>query len=165
MSRTRTDIQIDAAVGLLARYAVQFPEALHHIDRELRALDGYPASTMGDGMSRSTAELTTVERGADARLRLSVVRSQLVDDRDAILSLISSALAVCRDALGHREAAASGVARCHDALHGREGALEWGRPECEDLPVKAGLCSACYRRELRWRQAHDLIGREVLPVA
>jgi hypothetical protein len=91
------------------------------------------------------------------------VRSTLLDDRDAILSLIASALHVCRDAAGIRAPVV--VARCNDNQVGRDGAIEWGDPTCVDIPVKAGCCSACYQRERRWRLANALAPREIEPAA
>lgn len=163
MARARLDVQIDAAVGLLSNYAELFPVALHHIDRELRAFDGYGAGRTFDGMPQGEAELTSVERNTEARMRLSAVRSQLTDDRDAILSLVASALRVARDAVGTRAPVA--VARCRDNQIGRAGAIEWGRATCEELPAKSGLCSGCYWRETRWRRLHGMGARDVVPVA
>lgn len=157
------DIQLDAAVGLLENYARTLPTALAHIDRELHIVDGWPASTMSDGMPRGESPLTAVERHAEARMRLSGTRAQLVCDRDAILSLITSALHVCRDAVGMR--APMITARCRDNQTGRDGVIEWGDPTCEELPAKAGCCSACYQRERRWRLANALAPRKVEAVA
>ena len=159
MTRTLIDIQLDAAVSLLQNYARTLPVALAHVDRELYVLDGWPASTMSDGMPRGEAALNAVERAADARLRLSTTRTTLIDDRDAILALIASALHVCRDAAGMR--APVDVARCNDNQVGREGTIEWGNPTCSEIPAKAGLCSACYQRERRWRLANALAPREI----
>jgi len=160
---TRIDTQLDAAVGLLQNYARTLPIALAHVDRELNIIDGWPASTMSDGMPRGESTLTAVERAAEARVRLSGVRSTMLDDRDAILSLIASALHVCRDAAGMRAPVA--VARCNDSQVGREGLIEWGNTTCVEIPTKAGLCSACYQRERRWCLANALAPREIEPAA
>ena len=163
MSRTRTDVQLDAAIGLLENYARILPTALAHLDRELHIVDGWPATTMSDGMPRGSAALTAVERGAEARVRLSGTRSTLIDDRDAIIALIASALHVCREAAGMRAPAV--VARCKDNQVGRDGVIEWGDPTCEEIPAKAGCCAACYQRERRWRLARALAPREIEAVA
>ena len=161
--RQTIDIQLDAAIGLLHNYARALPVALAHIDRELHIIDGWPTSTTNDGMPRGDSPLTGVERAADARLRLSSTRTQLLDDRDTILSLIASALHVCRDAAGMRAPIA--VARCNDSQIGRQGLIEWGNTTCVEIPTKAGLCSACYQRERRWRLANALAPREIEPAA
>ena len=164
MTRTLIiDIQLDAAVGLLQNYARTLPVALAHVDRELYVLDGWPSTTMADGMPRGEAALNAVERAAGARLRLSATRTTLIDDRDAILALIASALHVCRDAAGMR--APVEVSRCRDHQVGRDGVIEWGDPTCLEIPVKAGCCSACYQRERRWRLANALAPREIEAVA
>jgi hypothetical protein len=160
---TRIDTQLDAAVGLLQNYARTLPIALAHVDRELHIIDGWPASTFSDGMPRGESTLTAVERAAEARVRLSGVRSTLLDDRDAILSLIASALHVCRDAAGMRAPVV--VARCNDSQVGRDGAIEWGDTTCVEIPVKAGLCAQHYQREYRWRKSHGLSARDVVASA
>lgn len=163
MARTRVDVQIDAAVALLANYAELFPIALHHLDREIAVVDGYGAGQVYEVEPRGQSELTPVERAAEARIRLGSVRVQLVDDRDAILSLVCSALKVARDAVGYR--APVETERCRDNQRRRDGAMEWGREWCEELPNKAGLCWACYQRERRWREAHGMTGRDLAPVS
>jgi hypothetical protein len=158
MSRTPLDIQLDAAVGLLQNYARTLPVALAHLDRELYILDGWPGSTMSDGMPRGASPLTAVERAAEARLLFGSVRSTLLDDRDAILSLIASALHVCRDAAGMR--APVQVKRCGEEQKQRQDSTVWGDAACEELPAKAGLCSAHYQKERRYRLAAGLTPRE-----
>lgn len=161
--RTRLDAMLDAGAEQLRQFAELVPVALAHIDRELRALDGYSASTTGrsDPMPGGTSELTSVERIADARWRLSATRDQILDDRNAIVTLVHSAMQVCRDAIGTRAPVV--VPRCSDAHSGRDGSAVWAIGACEDAPVKVGLCSACYQRERRWRIANGLPEREFIP--
>lgn len=161
--RTRLDAMLDAGAEQMRSFAELVPVALAHIDRELRVLDGYAASTTGrsDPTPGGTSELTSVERVADARWRLSATRSQILDDRDAILSLIHSAMQVCRDAIGTRVPVV--VPRCSDVHLGRDGSAVWAIPACEDAPAKAGLCSACYQRERRWRIGQGLPERDFVP--
>lgn len=169
MARTIIDIQLDAAVGLLQNYARTLPVALAHVDRELYVLDGWPASTMADGMPRGEATLNAVERAAEARLRLSATRATLIDDRDAILALIASALHVCRDAAGMR--APVEAKRCGDAQYDGDGGArmagvdEWGQKGCIEMPAKADLCSSCYQRARRWRIANGRYDADTMPAA
>ena len=158
MARTVIDIQLDAAVGLLQNYARTLPVALAHVDRELYVLDGWPASTMADGMPRGESALNAVERAAEARLRLSATRTTLIDDRDAILALIASALHVCRDAAGMR--APVEAKRCGEEQQRRQDSGLWGDEGCQELPNKAGLCSAHYQAERRYRLKAGLAPRE-----
>ena len=166
---TRIDTQLDAAVGLLQNYARTLPIALAHVDRELHIIDGWPASTFSDGMPRGESTLTAVERAAEARVRLSGVRSTLLDDRDAILSLIASALHVCRDAAGMRAPVV--VARCGEAQYDGDGIArmagvdEWGQKGCMEVPAKADLCSSCYQRARRWRIASGRYDSDTMPAA
>ncbi len=70
------------------------------------------SNTQRHQMPRGEAALNAVEMAAEARLRLAATRTTLIDDRDAILALIASALHVCRDAAGMR--APVEVSRCRD---------------------------------------------------
>lgn len=164
MPRPRTDPQLEAAALLLANLAGKVPIAIASLRRELDVVDGYASATMQPRV-HATAELTSVERAADLRWSMS---GDLDDMREmclAIAEMIGSLNRQADRALGLRAPTAADVARCRDALHGRDGAVEWGDPTCEEIPVKAQLCGACYQRERRWRIANDLGDRETAPAA
>jgi len=164
MTRTRNDVALEAASLLLGNLAAKMPVAIATLKRELDIVDGYPATTLGDGMSRSTADLTSVERAADARWRMSGNLDDLRDMATAIVELVNTMATMTDRALGTRAPAAD-VARCRDHQLGRDGALDWGDPTCEELPVKAGVCGACYQRERRWRIGAGLAERDTAPAA
>ena len=164
MTRTRTDVALEAASLLLGNLAARLPVAIATLRRELDIVDGYPATTLGDGMSRSTADLTSVERAADARWRMSGNLDDLRDMATTIVELVNTMNTMTDRALGTRAPAAD-VARCRDAQPGRDGVLDWGDPTCEELPAKAGTCSACYQRERRWRIGAGLAERDTAPAA
>lgn len=164
MTRTRTDVALEAAGILLGNLAARLPVAIATLRRELDIVDGYPATTLGDGMSRSTADLTSVERAADARWRMSGNLDDLRDMATTIVELVNTMNTMTDRALGTRAPAAD-VARCRDAQSGRGGVLEWGDATCEELPAKSGVCSACYQRERRWRIANGLAERDTAPAA
>lgn len=164
MTRTRNDVALEAASLLLGNLAARLPVAIATLRRELDIVDGYPATTLGDGMSRSTADLTSVERAADARWRMSGNLDDLRDMATTIVELVNTMNTMTDRALGTRAPAAD-VARCRDAQPGRDGVLDWGDPTCEELPVKAGTCSACYQRERRWRIGAGLAERDTAPAA
>ena len=164
MTRTRTDVALEAASLLLGNLAARLPVAIATLKRELDIVDGYPATTLGDGMSRSTADLTSVERAADARWKMSGNLDDLRDMAKTIVELVNTMATMTDRALGTRAPAAD-VARCRDAQPGRDGVLDWGDPTCEELPVKAGTCSACYQRERRWRIGAGLAERDTAPAA
>jgi hypothetical protein len=110
----------------------------------------------------ATAELTSVERAADLRWTMTGDLDDLRDMAANIIELINTFQRQTDRALGVRAPVAT---RCKDALHGRDGSLDWGDPTCEELPVKAGLCTACYHREYRWRRSNDLGPRETVEAA
>jgi hypothetical protein len=161
MPRTRTDVRLEAAGLLLASLADRFPEAIASLRRELDVVDGYSSATMQPRVA-ATAELTSVERAADLRWSMTGDLDDLRDMAANIIELINTFQRQTDRALGVRAPAAT---RCKDALHGRDGSLEWGDPTCEELPVKAGLCTACYHREYRWRRSNDLGPRETVEAA
>ena len=139
MPRTRTDVRLEAAGLLLASLADRYPEAIASLRRELDVVDGYSSATMQPRVA-ATAELTSVERAADLRWTMTGDLDDLRDMAANIIELINTFQRQTDRALGVRAPVAT---RCKDALHGRDGSLEWGDPTCEELPVKAGLCSAC----------------------
>ncbi|MGA0895493.1 MAG: hypothetical protein ACO3S5_12780 [Ilumatobacteraceae bacterium] len=161
MPRTRTDVRLEAAGLLLASLADRYPEAIASLRRELDVVDGYSSATMQPRVA-ATAELTSVERAADLRWTMTGDLDDLRDMAANIIELINTFQRQTDRALGVRAPVAT---RCKDALHGRDGSLEWGDPTCEELPVKAGLCSACYQRERRWRLVNDLADRDTVPAA
>jgi hypothetical protein len=161
MPRTRTDVRLEAAGLLLASLADRYPEAIASLRRELDVVDGYSSATMQPRVA-ATAELTSVERAADLRWSMTGDLDDLRDMAANIIELINTFQRQTDRALGVRAPVAT---RCKDALHGRDGSLEWGDPTCEELPVKAGLCSACYQRERRWRLVNDLADRDTVPAA
>jgi hypothetical protein len=161
MPRTRTDVRLEAAGLLLASLADRYPEAIASLRRELDVVDGYSSATMQPRVA-ATAELTSVERAADLRWSMTGDLDDLRDMAANIIELINTFQRQTDRALGVRAPVAT---RCKDALHGRDGSVEWGDPTCEELPVKAGLCSACYQRERRWRLANDLAERDTVPAA
>jgi hypothetical protein len=161
MPRTRTDVRLEAAGLLLASLADRFPEAIASLRRELDVVDGYSSATMQPRVA-ATAELTSVERAADLRWTMTGDLDDLRDMAANIIELINTFQRQTDRALGVRAPVAT---RCKDALHGRDGSLEWGDPTCEELPVKAGLCSACYQRERRWRIANNLGPRDTAEAA
>jgi hypothetical protein len=161
MPRTRTDVRLEAAGLLLASLADRYPEAIASLRRELDVVDGYSSATMQPRVA-ATAELTSVERAADLRWTMTGDLDDLRDMAANIIELINTFQRQTDRALGVRAPVAT---RCKDALHGRDGSLEWGDPTCEELPVKAGLCSACYQRERRWRIANNLGPRDTAEAA
>jgi hypothetical protein len=161
MPRTRTDVRLEAAGLLLASLADRYPEAIASLRRELDVVDGYSSATMQPRVA-ATAELTSVERAADLRWTMTGDLDDLRDMAANIIELINTFQRQTDRALGVRAPVAT---RCKDALHGRDGSLDWGDPTCEELPVKAGLCSACYQRERRWRIANNLGPRDTAEAA
>lgn len=163
MTRTRIDVQLAAAATLLDRLASSYPSALGHLTRELLVLDGMPDHTSGAGITRvagSRAADTAVERVAASRVHFSTELDTLREDAQAVIEMIGALAHMIDRAIGLRAPIA--VSRCRDSLPGRDGGMEWGDPTCEEIQAKAGLCSACYQRERRWRIGEGLAERDTV---
>lgn len=166
---TRPYRQYLALARLMELLATESSQALEHLINERNTI-GWPTTTLGDGGSRATTTDTRPERDSQQLLDLNALIDQITDDITTIAQLAASALDVTRQAKGHR------VPRNPQGLEpptycsqnqgqGRDGAIEWGDPTCLELPMKAGLCSACYQRERRWRLTHNLQPRDTEPAA
>jgi hypothetical protein len=136
--------------------------AVAHLAREEAIADGYPTTTLGDGGSRGDAELTSVERAAEARYRLRSDREQLRDDVNAVQSLvISLGYTVDRISRYRVPRLDDGEPRCspsgHDGAeipwvrYSRDAGNGWADPLCTAHAEPGGLCIACRKRKDRWR--------------
>lgn len=158
MTARRPNLYAVEAGRLIAdHYAYVVQAAIDHLVNERRNLDWHPTSTLGDGTPRGSSDSSSVERVVAQLRHYDTLIAQLYDDIDTIRSVAASALTVANRALGDRAPKPTPV-RC-DAT-GREGAIEWGRPDCGDLPVRGTLCMACWWREYRYRKAKGLGGRD-----
>ena len=141
-------------------------QAAEHIRRELRQADGYPTSTLGDGMPKGATTSTVVERTAQARHHLGMVRTELDDMIVTIETFIEDLERMSRTILGVRVptpnrcdgrpfegATIPWVRYSHNPANG------WLDPGCGDAADQTGLCPACRIRERRWRDAHNLPAR------
>jgi hypothetical protein len=157
---TRPDHRTLQAALTLEQLAPDVTVALAHLYRERAICDGYTASTSN---GRGTAESSTTEAAALTAEYLGIKALAIRTIINQIETLIDDLAHSIQKAVGVR--APVTVTRCRDNHTGRQGAIEWGDPTCEAIPDKAGLCSACYQRERRWRQAHGLPAREIEPAA
>ena len=150
--------------------AYRTTEALEHLNRELRILDGHPAATMGDGTSRGTSELTATERVANARYELHAQVEQIRDDLHAIEDVVNSYARVIDLALRTRGPRVD-YRRCDGQTlegatlpytpHSRDPENGWHRA-CDDMALEGDvLCPSCKKREARWRREHGLPARGV----
>lgn len=154
---TRPNRDLDLAGHLLQNVmAVSYQQARAHLALELSYLDGYPAGNDEPNVT-ATAELTTVERCADARIDLTTIDSELEALKVETLGMIR----LLNEAIN--TAARKRVPRvtvrpedkkrdlCCTGQVGKEGAIVWGDPLCLMPAVKAGMCQAHYFRWYRHR--------------
>lgn len=142
--------------------------ALGHIQDELALTDGYKSTTIGDGGSRSTAELTVVEAAVHARYEMTSRREQLRDDVEALTQIANSLREVALGALRYRTPQAlleashvtlcSGAGKPGDDVpwvpHSRDPDNGWRDTECRREAVRDGMCGACWKRADRWAREH-----------
>lgn len=142
--------QIAGLPALANQLASIAPRALVRIVRAMDEHDGFP--TRGDGVGgRAGSELTSVERAAGQLLPLE-------RDRTLILAAIAEATEAMHRALKvaarHMDRIDASALRCTGGAS-LPGALEWGRPECDNIAEpdrKGGLCMACRKRRDRWQR-------------
>lgn len=157
---TRISAPVDRRLIAISRrvedLALLVPQAIQHQTQQLHDNDGYTTSTTGPAVTTSNTT-STVEQAA---LRTDAIRIriwQIYDDIDSLGTLVNDHYRHLRRLIGHPEPIAA-TNPLDDALcdcRGKAGATEWGDYNCTSRPVKAGLCSACYFREYRWRRANN----------
>jgi hypothetical protein len=148
--------------------ATQVQNALRHIANEMHLLDGYPTSTLSDGIPTGSSEATSVERALMARQgiqdRLALIRR----DADALTRAAHALGQLCQKVLGERLPRFD-VPQCDGrdyegshlpwVPHSRDPANGWYDPKCTEAADESGLCPRCRIRERRFRQEHDLAPR------
>lgn len=154
MSRDNDAAAFDLAHAHLNRLARLFPAVRAHLNRELTILDGQPAGTDTPKVTH-TAELTPVEAVASQRIHLGNLIDDYSDRLNTTLTVLRQLDKDMTRTLGTRTPAP----RCTGGT-GRDGNIEWGRPDCWDIPARGPLCIPCYHRERRWRQDHGLPTRD-----
>lgn len=136
--------------------------ALNHLALEGAVADGW--ASRGDGAGRGSAASSTTEAAAIMAGQFHAQANDIRSAIDAIETATKHLDKLTSSSLGMRVPAAFEEIRCRDSQTGRQGAIAWGDVTCEELPAKAGLCSACYQRERRWRLGHGLPARDIEPV-
>jgi hypothetical protein len=142
---------INAITGILRQ---QLPHA--HWQLEHQMADGLAAHpTDNDGHARG-GHSSPVESTVMRRLPQHTTIRNHHDELDAACKILRNLERETRTILGNTGPAP----RCTGGT-GRDGNLDWGRPDCTELPGRGSLCIACYHRERRWRNDHGLPTREV----
>lgn len=142
---TDTLASLEANAKHLARHA---PAAEREIRRALSTSDGYPSTT---SVSREpgNSELTSVEAAVERRLtighRHDLNIAQLIEQADQLTARLVALVNAWLPAptRGSNERCSGGGSL--------PGALEWGRPDCDNIASRRGLCDACYMRMTRWK--------------
>lgn len=143
-------------------------DANAHISREIAISDGWASATMGDGTPRGASELTLVERIADRRYRLDMLRDEIHCTIEAIEQLHESLVVMARSATGIRIERIEGR-RCSGAIDPT--CTNWAAEQHHPITGEQidTLCVACWQqacpickyRPADTRRPVDLDGRKV----
>lgn len=166
-SRVRPNRRVLGVAMNLEQTALLVAQALAHLSEEIAVCDGYPSSTLSDGMPPGSAELTSVERAVDGRQFATRSVDQIHDDIEALASLAASLRYVASHALGTRLRV--DVALC-DGREFEGSSIEWvpnsrdpdngwHDPMCREAADASKLCPRCRLRERRWRDEHGIAQR------
>jgi hypothetical protein len=135
---------------------------LEHKGRHVATADGFPSSTLGDGMARSSSALTSVERAAEARTYHSPEPDNVGDAiRDVFNTL--SAMADTATRMSRKVAFVKHVATKAEgrisSLQGECQACQRSVSGAESDRLRAGYCDACRKA---WERAGrpDRVGWE-----
>lgn len=159
---TQPNRDLDQAAYMLANIvAYQVTAALEVIHKQLATLDGF--GERGDQVNvRASSELTSVERAADSRWRLTEQREALRDLKSDVLASIRDLNQFANDVI--RMNTPKVVVKPEDKLkdccargqQGLDGAIEWGDPLCVMPGVKKGMCQSHYYKFYRWAKEHGV---------
>ena len=157
------DNDLDQAGATLQSHSnMLYQNAHHHLRLELSAADGFPEK--GDQLNvRATAELTTVEAHAEARLALTAAQDALRATKADLLAALATMNAQANLALRMRRPRnpvqpdlPKGL--CRENQAGLHAVIEWGDANCFDYATKKGLCQKHYDA---WRYARIRDGVDI----
>jgi hypothetical protein len=147
----RIHTQLFAISRMVETLAALYPDAVAALADRRDTVDGYSAGSNGPKVMAS-AELTSTEAAAEARLHAS----RCIADLDAGLTLLAATVhdmtRECRHALADTPREEPTLCSCH----GHDGAElaradgGWSDPTCRRLATRGGLCDACYLRKRAW---------------
>lgn len=142
---------IDAIIGRLEHLTVKFPAAIDALCDQRRKIDGWPAGADNPTKVKTKAELTPTEAAYAHREHIDLLMTNMHDELNAVAKIVANLAQDCDRYIGHQLEPAP---RC-DGGSTRLGAIEWGRPDCTNVP-EAGrtMCSRCRKAEDRWLADH-----------
>lgn len=152
--KTRKDTRLEQAGWTLSELVAKgYPEGRDHLERNLAVTDGYSTGTP-EVMVSGSAELTTVEAAAQARMQIHLMigEGELLHQR--VREVVRDLSRWCTDAVKFNQPRSTQPADktdlCCSNQHGRHRAEEWGDALCLDRAYADGLCASHYKK---WRLA------------
>jgi hypothetical protein len=152
---------------LLTIAAGQIDHMTIHLTRQLNYYDGMRTSTAGIATivgTPRTIKDDDLDQAPPTSVEAAVInRQRILDELEDVTVQIRGMTTMARDLMkmiqrGVATTATKAAPRCTSS--GRDGNVEWGDPNCWDMPARGPLCPRCYQRERRWRQAHGLPTRD-----
>jgi hypothetical protein len=150
-----TDRALVTASDLVEALARKVPETQALLLARLGAVDGWPGGSDEPKVAHSATSTPTEAAGAK-RLAIQRKLDAVWHARAQLIETVTQLSRLCDRALGPDQIIE--VPRC-DGGAGREGAIEWGKPDCTNVPKGRKICDRCRKAEQTWRREHGLIPR------
>lgn len=145
---SRYDAALDYASALIAILRTQLPAAdQHDLDQLPDGLAAHPTDAGNPVHTNHSPVESTVLKRHPTHNRIRAREEEI----DAVCKILRNLERDSRATLGIQHVAP----RCSGG-QGRDGAIEWGRPDCHNIPAIGTLCVPCYHRERRWRTDNGL---------
>lgn len=155
MSRTAPNARLLSAGEKLMRYtSVQVTLAVE----SLRDRIAHAHEPTGDSERVHTSDMPNPTEAAG--LSRYALTAELEELRDTITDACHTLDLLARKAEEVQRWTNQGqveqLVLCKHGQHGKEGALDWGDPLCDRMPIKGGMCGAHYMRWYRHRTEHGI---------
>lgn len=138
--------------------ANQIQSCVNHLNTERNTVNAWPASTMGDGGSRSTGSTSRPLAAVLAVASIEANLRQVDDDLDALESVAKSVLRICRRTLGVRAPVEMPRCSANPDFEGYSIPLAdggWRDVECDGTARSSATYSLCDRCRKRFERFRD----------
>jgi hypothetical protein len=149
------DRHLITAAQLVEALATKVPRTRALLLDRVHAVDGWPSGSDEPKVAHSASSAPTEAAGAK-RLVLAHRLNDLATAKANLVTAVTELSRLCDRVLGPELTVET--PRC-DGGAGREGAIEWGKPDCTNVPKSRRICDRCRWAEYQWRKEHGLISK------